>query len=425
MRTVLVFAVSLLFAQFCSAGTEKILRVADAVEIAINNHPLIESAKAVIDEARGELLGAISPESPGIAWEYEGIPAGSKLADHEERRLSFSQEIQFPWKTYLLYKQGKTAVRKSVLEGSIIRLHLERHVRESYAEAWEKTQIETILSLNAAAVSENSDNIRKAYELGEASLLDAQRAKVEALSAKRAYDSVVIEKSTAMKNLILLIGADPNHYKLSDPLEKEAVFNNLTDYSAELAASPGLKIEEFNSKIAGYEKRLAYSDWLPDFEVSYFQQHVPAVNDPEFWGMEFSVNIPLWFWAGNRGEMQASKARKNMADAEYNNAVMETALAWNTATANLKIALKNYELSTEEILPLSKQAFDLAMKSYTLGEAAYIDVVDAQRSYLGSRLESAELAASLYRSIIELDAISGKSILDEQYHQLSGAGNEN
>ena len=408
----LILAILLIIAQIANAFADHTITIEEAVKIAVSNHPLISSSKAAVDEAKGGLLSAVSPESPQIAWEYEGVPSGSRLTDYEERRLILSQELEFPLKTYLRYSHSKTVLNRTIYEQSVIRLDLEAQVRELYIEAWEKSEIESILSQNFRAVSEYADNIQKANELGEASLFDAQRARVEAFSARQLSESAIVEKAITADNLIRFIGAESDAFKLENPLKNTAPYSADNAYPSEADENPELKLAEYNSKIAGYEKRLTYLNWLPDFEISYFQQHLKVENDPDYWGMEFGINIPLWFWLGQRGEMKSSKARMRISEAEYHNLVIETANEYNTALGKLKILSKNYELSTDEILPLSRKTLELAKKSYSLGEASYLDVIEAQRNYLKSRLDSIEIAADLYRSIIQLDRISGKSILN-------------
>ena len=402
----------LIIAQTAYASVDRILSVEEAVKIVIKNHPLINSSNAIVDEARGELLSSISPEPPTVAWEYEGAPSGSQLSDYEEKRLTFSQEFEFPVKTFLRYKQGKAVWNRSLHEQSSIRLDLEAQIRERYIEAWEKAEIESILSQNFKAVSEYANNIQKTHELGEASLFDAQRAKVEALTARQSYESAKVEKTVALDNLIRFAGIDSDAFVLQNPLEGEPPIDMDTAYPSDAETNPELKLAEYESIIAGYEKKLAYMSWIPDFEVTYFQQNIPVENDPDFWGMEFGINIPLWFWLGQRGEMKSAKARKQISEADYRNIMVETANEYNTALSELKILTKNYQLATSEILPLSEKNTELAMKSYSVGEASYLEVIEAQRSSLDARLDTIEIAASLYRSIIALDRISGKSILN-------------
>ena len=105
-----ITVISMLILSHLAVGnTNRNLSVNDAVKIAIGNHPSIIT-DAITDKARGELLEAISPAPPQVALEYEGVPSGSRLSDYEERRLSFSQELEFPLKTILSYQKGKTGI---------------------------------------------------------------------------------------------------------------------------------------------------------------------------------------------------------------------------------------------------------------------------------------------------------------------------
>ena len=72
------------------------LTIKEVVNQALSYHPKAEIALAVVSEAKGNRLSELSFASPNVALEYEGIPEGSAVSDYEERRLSISQELDFP-----------------------------------------------------------------------------------------------------------------------------------------------------------------------------------------------------------------------------------------------------------------------------------------------------------------------------------------
>ena len=72
------------------------LSISEAVSYALSVHPGAEIATSLVSEAKGARLSEISPSSPVIAVEFDGVPDGANVKDYEERRISISQELAFP-----------------------------------------------------------------------------------------------------------------------------------------------------------------------------------------------------------------------------------------------------------------------------------------------------------------------------------------
>jgi len=412
MLSRILFSILLITAQFSLINAQTTISVEETVKAALGNHPLRSAADAVVAETRGELSASLSPEPPQIALEYEGIPSGSGLSDHEEKRLSLSQGLEFPLKTMIRYQQGKTAVDRSYLAKSILLLDLEKLTREVFIDAWRLQEEVKILRENAAAQAEYTASVSRMNELGGTALLDLKRAQVESLIAGRELQSAETRKDAALSQLEMITGLKTGTAGLEYPAANYPGTGSISSSDYHPDSNPETNLTELETLIAGYETKLAAAGWLPDLEISYFQQNVPAENDPDFWGVEFGISVPLWFWIGNRGEIQSAKAHRRITDAEHQNTIMEQTILWNAACAGLQNSYDQFTLFENEVLPLALNTSVLAEKNYHLGAASYLDVVDARKNYLEYKLESVEIAAGLYRNIIQLDRLSGKSIIN-------------
>jgi hypothetical protein len=68
--------------------------------------------------------------------------------------------------------------------------------------------------------------------------------------------------------------------------------------------NPDLKIinyekEKFSNKLSLYRSEL-----LPNLSFTYYNQKIG--DDTDFWGVEFGVGIPLWFWWEPTGNIKES-----------------------------------------------------------------------------------------------------------------------
>ncbi|MDP8286935.1 MAG: TolC family protein, partial [Candidatus Electryonea clarkiae] len=72
-------------------------------------------------------------------------------------------------------------------------------------------------------------------------------------------------------------------------------------------------------------------------------------------------------------------------------------------------------------LPLAKESYELAMKSYKTGEASYLEVIDSQRTLLDIQLEHLEIKAALADVTSEIDRLAGRSVIghDELQNMLN------
>src|SRR5512142_1538606 len=82
-----------------SAQERTTLSMADAVNIALENHPAARSASAALDASRGQFWRAISPPPPSLSLDYSYVPLGHPLNAFGEKTVEVSQTLEFPLTT--------------------------------------------------------------------------------------------------------------------------------------------------------------------------------------------------------------------------------------------------------------------------------------------------------------------------------------
>ena len=392
------------------SGKAETITVEQAVNNAFSIHPAVIVASAGYNRALGQRLIELSPEPAGLALEREGIPSGEDIDAYEERRLSISQEFEFPLKYIWRARAAGVAVDEARINALSQLLDLELEVRNAYVQAWLVDQQMKILEKNAEAADNYARQLKRLVELGESASLEERRARVEALQASTKRDAVGKERIAVWGKFQSLTGIDLAENELIPPIGSQS------DSDINLKESYELKSAQLQTTLANIETKTAVFSWLPDLELSYFQQNVPTENDPDFWGVELGLTIPVWFWLSGRGEIQASKAnlRAVRGNLDHLRLQLQTdAVALIQSQQSLSNELMLYD---EQIHPLAEEAYELAMKSYKLGEATYLEVIDAQRTFLDIQLEHLEIKADLAYVTSKIDRLTGRSIIG--HHEL-------
>jgi len=393
------------------SGKAETISVMQALNSAFSVHPSVTVARAGYKQALGQRLTELSPDPASMALEYEGVPGDEDINTFEERKLSLSQEFEFPLKYFWRARVAGIVIDEARITALIQMLDLELKVRNAYVQAWVIDRQLKILEENSEAADTYARQLKRLVELGESAPLEERRARVEALQATTNRDAVRKERKAVWGKFQSLTGIDTAGIILNPPLAfnssnvspLEGVFNPDESYE--------LKSALLQSILADVETKAAIFNWLPDLELSYFQQNVPSETNPDFWGVEFGISLPVWFWLGGRGEIQTAKANQRAVRGNLENLRLQQQITAISLIQSQQALWDKLELYNEQIHPLAEEAYKLVMKSYKVGEASYLEVIDSQRTLFDIQLEHLEIKAALADVTSEIDRITGRSII--------------
>ncbi|MFH1862625.1 MAG: TolC family protein [bacterium] len=387
------------------------LSIRQAVSLAREFHPNMKSAAAALSASRGEFWTAISPPPPTVGVEYEGVPKGLNPDRYAERRMGINQELEFPLKYLWRGTRARSEINRARAESRAILLDIEMAVRLEYVETWATAERVRLLEESAILAETYAQQSKRREELGEIAPLEARRAQVEALQVRRELERERRNHQAAVARLTRLTGRDLKDVILVAPMASAIIDTLAIPVEVALEGNPELIGLEAELRSVKNSLTLASLSWLPDLEVGYFQQRIPAESDPDFWGLEVGFSLPVWFWLGGRGDIQTVKAQKRTATAAMQTRRLEIFSEWDTQRQEYISGLEQVRIFNDEILPLARESYDLARRSFDLGEANYLEVLDAQRSLLQTQLVHLESLTALYNSRIKLDRLAGRSLI--------------
>ena len=127
------------------------------------------------------------------------------------------------------------------------------------------------------------------------------------------------------------------------------------------------------------------------------RRHEAGGHEDNSYQVRFSLEVPLWAFSRQRGERAEAKAEVAKAAAERDAVRYQVLLATEQAHLDLNTAKAQVALFQGQILPEAKRAFEVAGRSYDEGKLAYLELLEAQRTWIETQIEYAH-ALFAYRT---------------------------
>ncbi|MBZ0266331.1 TolC family protein [bacterium] len=382
----------------------------DAVQAAYHSNPEIERINQTLIETKAEARASSAFKSPSLFMEYDGIPSGGGLGDYDERKIGLSQELEFPLRYLWISKIGKSRIKQSNNQAQADKLSLEMKVRRSYLNTWALSEKLEILKSYTASLDSQATALQRMAEVGKISQLDSKRAQAERQEALQEMKLTELLLAAERSKLQKFTGIESFPDSLAMPSISKS---SQTQYSFSAVTNLNWRSKSYSLEQEKIVHTLTATSWLPAIELTGFQKHLQFEPDPEFWGIEVGLAVPLWFWWGGVADMQVSKARVRQAKAELASLQIDTESMWEQQYAIYEAALSRHEAYGNILLPTSEEVARIARRSYELGQSDFLDVLEAQRSLFQRQLDFIDTAVQLHESRIELDKLQGRSLLAE------------
>lgn len=392
-----------------AALPESGVTLADLIDAAEATHPRLAAARARVGVAAGRAWQASLYPNPTIGVGIEDIGFDDGL-DGSKSIVSFSQPI-------VAGERLRAAVDAAEAEQRVRLAEVESERRRLFADV--ATLHATLLSIAAqeAALGASLESARGTLEIAVARVEARAASEPEALRPRIEIAQVESEllhlgaiRRAAESRLGLLVGVESVEASrlagaLDDrpaQLDAEVLSAALRDGHPELAAM-ALEAEAARSRIALVESRRT-----PDLEVrvgaGYDDASTQGVVE-----LGVGAEVPLW----DRGEGDLLAARFDVLRAEQERAALEQALQSELTQllAEYDSARSRLELLRTRVLPDADLAFAQISESYRAGRAAFLELLDAQRTTLEARRSAASLAGDAASARASIARIVGARAL--------------
>lgn len=341
--------------------------------------------------------------NPTLEYLREGEQAGTRTTT-----VQLNQPIELGGK-----RRARVALAEStaaLARGDLAALRQE--VRAEVIAGWyavlaaqERQQLATTLAGLAAKGIEVAERQMAA---GKVSPIDATRARLAAVDAGTELNAAQAELAIARTRLGALVGRPGEALVLAPG--QDAAPPALKPLAALLAdAAQALPVRRARGQLAAQEAQtqVERAARLPDLTLSVGSQKIDDVARRQ---AVVGVSLPLPLFNRNEGNLLAALRRSDKARDEV--AAAETAAASDIGTAYTRYEQARSEAAMlrADVIPSAQSAYELTLKGFEHGKFAFLDVLDAQRTWARVQLRQWTATQEAWRAYADLARLNGAAI---------------
>jgi cobalt-zinc-cadmium efflux system outer membrane protein len=259
---------------------------------------------------------------------------------------------------------------------------------------------------------------RTQNEVGKVTLQDVLRAQIEQDRLTTEIANLEDSHNPLLAQFKAALGLTAEQPNPPVPAKFESTSLDLSAeqlFASALARNPRLKAMEAEVRRADASLRLAYKARVPDFNLGV---EVDAKASPVFVTPQLGVTLPIWrdkIAAEIAGAQAGQRAAKVRLSAEQ----IALAVEFAEKSFMFRESSRNLALLQERLLPKALQSLEVARAGYTAGQSTFIDLLDAQRTWLGFLLTEVEARTQRELALAELSLLilgqppSGAPVLNQ------------
>lgn len=347
----------------------------------------------------------------GAARQADVAPNPTVVANGGTRAqlLGVGQELEYPGKRSARADAAAEDVEVSRAEFESARLDVEQEVAGLYFKVLGERKAIELLTENLSVSRTLLDAARSKLREGFGSNLDLVKAQVEVVRAQRLLRFAERDELSDLNKMKILLGMrSTDALSLKDVIARPLSLSsdNLdTLISIAFRQSPSLIAEQHKIKAAGYRREIAELASKPNFDFDLSG----GIEEGEG-TVELGLRIPISLWdtkSGAKTEAQYLLRSVEEGEVEIRNRIVGRV---HSAFQAYHAAREAIALFQDSLLIDARQAAEAARTAYKTSGFRFLDLVDAQRTFLDVSLEYFSNLLTLRQAEIDLQISTGKSL---------------
>ena len=401
--TFFIFPVAVWLSFLVSDVLAQSLTLEEIMRIALKVNPELQSLDNLVKSREGAVQQADVALNPSI---------GGSLGNRTQL-FKLGQELEFPGKRSARTNAAAEEVEVARNEFRFGMLQLEREVTGLFYDLlWAQRNVE-LLQENVNINEKFLEAASYKFNQGFGSKLDVVKGQVEIAHAKRLLNSAEQEFLTTENKLrILLKIAFTQPLALKGDLTLSVVqapqgLDSLL--STAYQSHPSLLLEQHRLKEAQYTVQLAELSSKPNFNLGLSG----GIEDLER-AATLSISIPLAIWDTKEGAKSEAQFQQKSVEYSLENIRTNISKQVTSAFQAYQAATQAAKLFEDTLLREAKEAAEMAKKAFETSGFRFLDLIDAQRTYLDARLEYLNSLRALRHAEIDLQTSTGIPIYGGQ-----------
>jgi cobalt-zinc-cadmium efflux system outer membrane protein len=371
-----------------------------AIALAAERHPSLRAAahEASASAAAVEQAGRLP--NPELAWLREGHRAGARTTTVQ---VNQPLELGGKRKARIAVAQGALALATS--DHALRRQALRADVIDAFHTALIAQERVQLAQATVALAGTSLKAVDGRVAAGKVSPVEASKARVAQADARAELDRATADLAIARNDLGGLVG---------EPLDARTLAGGTVDMLPPVEPLPALLQRAAGAlSVRRARQQLTYRQAQADAEraarVPDVTLTIGSQRDDQLAHRQavLGLAIPLPLFDRNGGNLAAAIARSDGARAELEAA--ELAARTGLVAAHLRYGQARAEamLLAHDVVPEARSVHELTLKGFEYGKFAYLDVLDAQRTYFQARARQWQAMLDAWRAHADIERLAG------------------
>ena len=385
------------------AWAQPSLTLAEALERARQSNPELQAL--VLEASAVDAAGRQAALLPNPSLEYlrEG-----KTSEGGSSTVQLSIPLELGGKRAARVEAAKAGSRAAALDLAIGRARIEAEVAAAYHQAY-------IAQEHVALAAQVSETGRRSSDAAARRVLAGKVSPVEEARARVAEANWRMEGVTAQREL------DEARIRLASLLgESGSEIGTLAaPVSPAEAVLPGGRLEDLIASAPAIERAIAEVEAgkasllleraarLPDVSLVVGSKRSEGPERDRVRQNIIGLSMPLPLFNRNQGAILAAERRTDKARSELEATRLRIRAEAMQAHARMQAAMQQERLVREDVLPGAQFAAEAAMKGFEAGKFNYVEVLDAQRSWVQAQGQHLRAISDFYRARADLAKLVG------------------
>jgi cobalt-zinc-cadmium efflux system outer membrane protein len=310
---------------------------------------------------------------------------------------------------------GKRAARVAVAAKSRDVAHQEYEVErvevladasERFVTVLERQDARALARTSAELSQATVQTVQRRIQAGAGSTLDAKKAQIALARARVVEEDSSHELAVARSQLAAAWGSTtPTFERAEGDLFARTRIPAFSELAGRISASPQVLRWVSEGSLRRAELELAYAKRIPDLNLSTGPRWL---EEPGEASVVFGVAVPFPVFDRNQGGVAEARALagKTAATAKATEVRLQAALFG--LHQGLLHTVHELDAFEKQILPETEEALSISRQGFEQGRYAYLDLLDAQRTFVDVKKEYLEAAASYHRFVLAIERLTGE-----------------
>jgi len=345
--------------------------------------------------------------NPTLEILREGEQAGTRTTT-----VQLNQPIELGGKRRARVALAESSAALARGEEAALRQELRAETVAAYHAVLAAQERQTLAGTLSGLAARSIEVAERQVAAGKVAPIEATRARLAAVDANTERSAADAELAIARTRLGALVGRPGETLLLAS--NADAAPPALKPLAALLAeAAQALPVRRARGQLAAQEAHTGVerAARLPDLTLTVGSQKLDDVGRRQ---PVLGVSLPLPLFNRNGGNLLAALRRGDKARDEVAAAEADAVAAITVAWTRYGQARDEAALLRLDVIPSAQSAYELTLRGFEHGKFAFLDVLDAQRTW--ARVQSRRWAATqeAWRAYADLARLAGAAIEQDQ-----------